>query len=228
MTLKKIVLLCLSFLSISFSISQAQNQITVSPVVGLYLYNSENTLPVMGDKNYLLNYGFEISYRNKNLFGYIIQFDYSYLCSGENDVLTFEIYDPSPNPNPDRFLYTNVSLTFNNLDISLNGDLGSIFSFGFGLSFAIINRSTIVEKAYFNGDDIVDFEDRLASFNIGLIGLINMHIPFSASNEFWYFYTAIKVRYLHGFFYDEGLRELDDYDQNFVTANLAIGIGYNF
>jgi hypothetical protein len=225
MTIKKIILLCLAVIIISFNFSQAQNQITVSPIVGLYLYNSENTLPVMGDKNYLLNYGFELSYRNKNLFGYIIQFDYSYLYSGEKDVLTFEIYDPSPNPNPNRFLYTDVSLTFNNLDITVNGDFGSIFSFGFGPSFAIINRSIIVEKADIDHDDFID---RLSSFGIGLKGLIEMRVPFSTDISYWYFYSGLKFRYLYGMLYDEGLRDLDDYNQNFVTTNLAIGIGYNF
>ena len=149
--------------------SFAQHQISVAPAIGLYIYNSENSLPVMGDENYLLNYGFELSYRNKNLFGNIIQVDYSYSYSSKDTVLIFEIYDPAPFPNPNRFLYTDVSLSFNNLDISINGNLGSIFSFGFGPSFVIVNRSIIVEKT---DVDREDFEDRLASFNIGLIGLI--------------------------------------------------------
>lgn len=225
MTLKKIVLLCLSFLSISLSISQAQNQISTAPVVVLYLYNSENSLPVMGDEDYLLNYGFEVSYENKNLLGYDIQFSYSYLYSRIDNVLEFRITNEI---DPAIYLYTDVLLTLNNLDISVNGNFGNIFSFGYGPSFAIVNRSIIVEKAYFNGEEIVDFKDRLASFNIGLIGLINMNIPFSKSKEYWYFYTGVKIRYLHGFFYDEGIRDLSNYSQNFVTANLAIGIGYNF
>ena len=83
MTIKKIILFIFDPRIYSFTNLLAQNQITVSPVIGLYLYNSENSLPVMGDENYLLNYGFEISYRNKNLFGYIIQFDYSYLYSAK-------------------------------------------------------------------------------------------------------------------------------------------------
>jgi len=225
MTLKKIVLFCSIPLIISFTNLIAQNQITVAPVIGLYLYNSENSLPVMGDENYLLNYGFEVSYRNKNLFGYIIQFDYSYLYSSKDNVLEFEFYDPSPNPNPNRFFYTDVSLSFNNLDISINGNLGSIFSFGFGPSFVIVNRSIIVENADIDHEDFVD---RLASFNIGIIGLMDMRIPFSQNTEYWYFYSGLKIRYLHGFFYDEGLRDLNDYNQNFVITNLVIGIGYNF
>lgn len=174
----------------------------------------------MGDNNYLLNYGFELSYENKNLFGYDIQFSYSYLYSSIDHLLKFDFYSPAPIPQPNRFFYSDVSLSLNTLDMSINGDLGEFFSYGLGPSFSIVNRSVIFER--------YNFVDRLASFNIGLIGLINMRIPFSKSIEYWYFHTGMKIRYLHGFFYDEGLRDLDDYDQNFVTANLAIGIGYNF
>jgi hypothetical protein len=225
MTIKKIVLFCNSLLIISFSISHAQNQVTVAPIIGLYLYNSENSLPVMGDENYLVNYGFEVSYRNNTLFGYSIQFDYSYLYSSIDNVLEFEFYDPAPFPNPNRFFYSDVSLSLNTFEISINGGMGKFFSFGFGPSFAIVNKSIIVENA---DVDHQDFVDRLASFNIGLNGIIEMRIPFNKSADYWYFYSGLKFRYLHGFFYDEGLRNLDDYNQNFVTANLAIGIGYNF
>jgi hypothetical protein len=113
-----------------------------------------------------------------------------------------------------------VYLSLNTLDISINGKLGDIFSYGFGPSFSVVNRSIIIDHD--------NFIDRLASFNIGLIGLIDMRIPFSDNMDYLYFYSGLKFRYLHGFFYDEGLRDLDDYEQNFVTANLAIGIGYNF
>jgi len=225
MTIKKIVLFCNLLLIIACSISRGQNQVTVAPVIGLYLYNSENSLPVMGDEDYLINYGFGISYRNKNMFGYDIQFDYCYAYSSKDNVLEFEFYDPSPNPNPNRFFYSDVSLSLNTIDVSVNGNMGSFFSYGFGPSFSIANRSIIIENADVNHEDFVDI---LASFNIGLNGLIEMRIPFSNKTNFWFFYSGLKFRYLHGFFYDEGLRDLSDYNQNFVTANLALGIGYNF
>lgn len=222
MTIKNIVLFCIFILISPLSSSFAQNQITAAPVIGLYLYNSENSMPVMGDENYLLNYGFEVSYRNKNLFGNIVQVDYSYQYSEIDNVLKFIItYELEP----DRAFYSDVSLSLNTFDIFFIGNFGNIFSFGFGPSFSIVNRSILVEDPALVYEN---FDDRLASFNIGLIGLIDMRIPFSKSKEYWYFYTGVKIRYLHGFFYDEGIRDLSNYSQNFVTANLAIGIGYNF
>jgi len=227
MTFKKLILLISFFAFSLFTNLYSQNQITVSPVIGLYLYNSENSLPVMGDENYLLNYGFEVSYRNKNLFGYIIQFDYSYLYSGIDEAIKF-VRTGEGSPDPIGVFYSDVSLSFNTLDISVNDKLGDIFSYCFGPSFSIVNRTIIVENGDFDGEDFVDFVDRLASFNIGIVGLIDMRIPISNNAEYWYFYSGLKFRYLHGFFYDEGLRDLKDYEQNFVTANLAIGIGYHF
>jgi hypothetical protein len=219
MKLKKIILF-ISLISINpFFNLPAQHQINISPVIGLYLYNSENSLPVMGDENYLLNYGFEIGYRNKNLFGHILQFDYSYIYSEIDNVLKF-VRTGEGSPDPIGVFYSYVSSSLNTLDISVNDKLGDIFSYGFGPSFSIVNRSIIIEYS--------DFVDRLASFNIGIIGLIDMRIPFSKSADYWYFFSGLKFRYLHGFFYDKGLRDLSDYNQNFVTVNLAIGIGYNF
>jgi hypothetical protein len=225
MIIKKLILLFPIIAFGPFVNLLAQNQITASPVIGLYLYNSENSLPVMDDENYLLNYGFEISYRNKKLFGYIIQFEYSYLYSSKDNVLEFEYYDPAPFPNPNRFFYSDVSLSLNTIDISVNGKLGDIFSYGFGPSFSIVNRSIIVENADIGNEDFID---QLSSFCIGLNSLIEMRIPFSDDVNFWYFYGGLKIRYLHGLFYDEGLRDLDDYNQNFITGNLTIGIGYSF
>ena len=225
MTFKKIVLLCSILLISPIGNSFAQNQINASPVVGLYLYNSENSLPVMGDENYLLNYGLEVGYRNKNLFGFTIQLDYSYLYSGIDSVLKFVITNEW---GPDNAFYSNVSLSLNTIDISVIGNLGKIFSFGFGPTFSIVNRSINVENPYAFDEEYKQFEDRLASFNIGVIGLVDMRIPFSEKTNYWYFYSGLKIRYLHGFYYDEGLRDLSNYKQNFLTANLAIGIGYNF
>jgi hypothetical protein len=224
MTLKKVVLLCNIILIFPFNYSISQHQITVAPVIGLYIYNSENSLPVMGDENYLLNYGFEVSYRNNNLLGYMIQFDYSYLYSGIDDVLKF-VRTGENSPDPLGYFYSDVSLSLNSLDLSINGKLGNIFSYGFGPSFSIVNRSVNIESPAVG---YRDFEDRLASFSIGVNGILEMRIPLNEQNNYWYFYSGLKFRYLHGLFYDEGLRDLDDYNQNFVSANLAIGIGYNF
>ena len=206
-------------ISIFASTSFTQHQITVKPSLGIYLYNSENSLEIMGDENYLLNYGFEISYENKEIFGYDIQVDYSYMYSSKNKVLEFYAYDPSPDGNSFYF-YSDVSLSLHNFDISLKNEINEYFSYGFGPSFSFVNRSYIVEYS--------NFEDKLASFAIGVSGSIDLKLPLDENTNYWYLYSGLKLRYLYGLFYDEGLRDLSDYNQHFITGNLAIGIGYSF
>jgi len=203
------------FTSISFS----QHQITLKPTIGGYIYNSENSLKIMGDENYLLNYGFEVSYENKDLYGYDIQVDYSNMYSEKNKVLEFYRNDPSPNGNSFYF-YSDVSLSLHNFDISLKNEINEYFSYGFGPSFSFVNRSYIVEYS--------DFEDRLASFAIGVSGSMDVKLALSEDTNYWYFYSGIKFRYLYGLLYDEGLRDLSNYNQHFVTGNFSVGLGYNF
>jgi hypothetical protein len=207
------------FLIVLISPSNAQHQITLKPAIGGYIYNSENSLKVMGDENYFLNYGFEVSYEDKNLYGYDIQIDYSYMYSGKNKVLEFYFYDPSPNPNLFS-IFSDASLSLHTFDISLKNDLNKNFSFGFGPSFSFVNRSYSIN--YYN------FLDRLASFAVGVSGSIDVKLPLDENTNYWYFYSGIKFRYLYGLLYDEGLRDLSDYNQHFLTVNLTIGIGYSF
>ena len=207
------------FLFLFTSLSFSQHQITIKPTIGGYIYNSENSLKIMGDENYLLNYGFELSYENKDIVGYDIQVDYSYSYSDFDNVLEF-VYTGESSPDPLGYFHSDVSLSFHNFDISLKSEINEYFSYGFGPSFSFVNRSYII--------DHYDFEDRLASFAIGVSGSINVKLPLDENTNYWYFYSGLKLRYLYGLFYDEGLRDLSDYNQHFVTGNLTIGIGYSF
>lgn len=76
---KNFFLVLTMFLLLFTSISFSQHQISVKPTIGGYIYNSENSLKIMENEDYFLNYGFEISYENKNIFGYDIQLDFSYI-----------------------------------------------------------------------------------------------------------------------------------------------------
>lgn len=201
------------------SISFAQHQITIKPAIGFYIYNSENSLKIMGDKDYMLNYGFEMSYENKDFYGYDLQLDYSYIYSGINNVLEF-VYTGENSPEPLGFFHSDVSLSLHTFDVSLKNEISGYFSYGFGPSFSFVNRSYIIEH--------YDFEDRLASFAVGVSGSIDVKLPLDENANYWYFYSGLKLRYLYGLFYDEGLRDLSDYNQHFVTGNLTIGIGYSF
>jgi len=203
------------FTSISFS----QHQITLKPTIGGYIYNSENSLKIMGDENYFLNYGFEVSYENKDLYGYDIQVDYSYIYSSKEKVLEFSIFSSGPDEYHLIF-YTDASLSFHMIDFSLKNDLNELFSFGFGPSFSLVNRMYTV--------DYYDFEDKLASFAVGINASIDIKYPFTENEQYLFLFSSIKFRYLFGLLYDKGLRDLSNYNQHFVTGNFSVGLGYNF
>lgn len=209
--LQIIIIVCL-LVSNSF----AQSQVKLNPSVGLFLYNSENSLKIMEEGNYILNYGLELSYLNNNIFGYYIQLDYSYIYSGIDGALEFL----RTSGEDIGVSYVDVSLSFNTIEILLRNNLNDKLFLCIGPAFSLVNRSVFYDKD--------NFEDRLASFNIGLTSTLDMQWPFSNDSNYWFFYGGIKLRYLFGLIYDEKGRDLSDYNQHFLTLNLQLGIGYNF
>jgi hypothetical protein len=193
----------------------AQNQIRLSPSGGIFIYNSENPLKITDDGNFLLNYGMELSYLNHTLFNHKIQLDYSFIYAANNGALEFvrtSGFDIGTS-------YVDASLSFHTVDILLKNELSEKLFYGIGPSFSIVNRNIFYDKE--------NFEDRLASFNIGLTGTIDMITPISDSSTNWYFYYGIKLRYLYGLFYDEKGRDLSNYSQHFLTLNILIGLSYS-
>lgn len=207
------------FLLLFTSISFSQHQISVKPTIGGYIYNSENSLKIMENEDYFLNYGFEVSYENKNIFGYDIQLDYSYIYSGFDNYLEW-VRTSENGPEIIDVFYSDISLTLNNLDITLKNDIDEYFSYGFGPSISIVNRSIITDES--------DFVDRLASFAIGVNVSMDFKYPFDQSEQYLFLYGSVKYRYLFGLLYDKGLRDLSDYNQHFVTGSFSVGLGYNF
>ncbi len=213
--MKKYIINIAFIIIILFSNSIAQNRIKLSPSVGIFIYNSENPLKITDDSNFLLNYGIEASYLNQTLFNYNIQLDYSYIYASNNGALEFvrtSGFDIGTS-------YVDASLSFHTVDILLKNKLSKKLFYGIGPSFSIVNRNIFYEKE--------NFKDRLASFNIGLSGTIDMITPVSDSSTNWYWYYGIKLRYLYGLFYDDKGRDLSNYSQHFLTLNILIGLGYS-
>jgi len=207
------------FLFLFTSISFSQHQISFKPTIGGYIYNSENSLKIMENEDYILNYGFEVSYENKDLFGYDIQLDYSFIYSGFDNYLEW-VRTGESDPTPIGFSYSDISLSLNNFDLSLKDELDENFSYGFGPSFSIVNRTF--------SDDYSNFVDRLASFAIGVNVSLDFKYPLIESEKYIFLYGSVKYRYLFGLLYDKGLRDLSNYNQHFVTGSFSVGLGYNF
>lgn len=213
--MKKHIIQIASIILILFSNSIAQSQIKLSPSFGIFIYNSENPMQITEDSNFLLNYGIEASYLNRTLFRYDIQIDYSYIYAINNGALKFvrtSGFDIGTS-------YVDASLSFHTVDILLKNKLSEKLFYGIGPSFSIVNRNIFYVKE--------NFEDRLASFNVGLSGTIDMINRINDSSTNWYFYYGIKLRYLYGLFYNENGRDLSNYSQHFLTLNIHIGLSYS-
>ena len=216
---KNFLVCILVFLFLFTTISIPQHQITLKPTIGGYIYNSENSLNIMENEDYVLNYGFEVSYENKDLFGYDIQLDYSYIYSGFDNYIEW-VRTGESDPTPIGFSYSDISLSLHNFDFELKNEIDEYFSYGFGPSFSLVNRTYTY--------DFVDFVDRLASFAIGINASIDFKYPLNESEQYLFILSSVKYRYLFGLLYDKGLRDLSNYNQHFVTGNFSIGLGYNF
>ena len=74
----------------------------------------------------------------------------------------------------------------------------------------------------------LDLYDKLASSCAGINAFIRYLIFFNEQEKDLFFTSILKLRYTHSIWFDEGLRKLDNYKQEFFTANLSVGIGFNF
>jgi hypothetical protein len=54
-----------------------------------------------------------------------------------------------------------------------------------------------------------------------------LNIPLSENSKFSII-TKLKLRYTYSIWFDEGIRKLDNYHQEFLTSQLSLGIGYSF
>jgi hypothetical protein len=216
---QKLIISISIFLFLFTSLSFSQHQITLKPTIGGYIYNSENSLKIMENEDYVLNYGIEVSYENKDIFGYDIQLDYSYIYSGFDNYLEW-VRTGESDPTPIGYSYSDIWLSLNNFDFELKNELNENFSYGFGPSFSFVNRTF--------SDNYTGFVDRLASFAIGVNVSIDFKYPLNESEQYLFIFSSVKYRYLFGLLYDKGLRDLSDYDQHFFTGNFSIGLGYRF
>ncbi len=211
----KIVVITLALI-IVLSISQAQNRISINLGSGSYLYNSENSLPLMENKDHSLYLTFGVQYQKNNVFGYDIGIEYSFNESAKTGVLT--MFHTDEQGNVLGKFGVNAILMNHNFDFYIYTRTTKYFLSGFGPSFVITNRIIEVDKYLY---------DKLASSGIGINAFIEFRTPLGKTSVF-NFSSKLKFRYTHSIWFDEGLRDLSDYSQSFYTAELLIGFGYAF
>lgn len=213
----KIILFSVLFF-LNNTIVNSQNKININIGYGHYLINSENSTKIMGGKKFQSYILYDFSYLRENLLGFDMMFEYSYQKITKKDIIEFIIYDPSPNPAPPP-LFGDIELIKHNFDFDYTARINKYFSFGIGPSFIIVNRILDVDTVLY---------DKLASSGLGINGFTELSFPLTSGKQYLYFTSKLKLRYTHSIWFDKGIRDLDNYDQEYFTTQLLIGIGYNF
>ncbi|MDP2303326.1 MAG: hypothetical protein Q8N03_12985 [Ignavibacteria bacterium] len=213
----KIILFSVLFL-FGDTIIKSQNKININVGYGHYLTNSENSTKIMSDKKFQSYVLYDFSYLRENLFGINMMIEYSFQKITKKDIIQFIMYDPSPNPAPPP-LWGDIQLINHNIDFDYSARINKYFSFGIGPSFIIVNRILEVDTVLY---------DKLASSGIGVNGFTEFSIPFNSGKNYFYFTSKLKFRYTHSIWFDKGIRDLENYNQEYFTVQLLVGIGYSF
>jgi hypothetical protein len=229
--MKPAFLIIILFLSAGYFI-YPQNKISINSGWGYYLNNSENSLKIMGDKRYKSYFQFGTAYQC-NIFGNTFMFEYTYHQMMKEDVIQFSRTASELDENGNVVILgtigTDASIINHNFDLDYVGTINLDFSYGFGPSFIITNRIIEVEPYSTEGEvSTHSLYDKLASSGLGVNAFISYFIPFSDQPEHFFFNSMLKLRYTHSIWFDKGIRNLDNYKQEFLVFNLSIGIGYSF
>jgi hypothetical protein len=151
-------------------------------------------------------------------------FEYSYHQTILDNALTF-VYTGESSPEPLGSFSADVSLINHTFDFSYLDNISKYFIVGVGPSFIITNRTIDVKHPLGN---TLSLYDKLASSGLGLNGFITFSIPLDKNENYFFFTSKLKFRYTYSIWFDEGLRNLDNYHQEFFTTEISVGVGYSF
>lgn len=220
--------LALVFLFLLFSCTYlySQNKIDANIGYGHYLSNSENSMNIMGEKRFAsyLFYGF--SYQRDNFLGINLIINYSYHQINEENLFRFVYYIGDGEP-PPTTITGDIRHISHNVDFNYAGNFNKYFSYGVGVSFVIANRILSLVRIV-NDKETLILYDKLASSGIGVNSFAMFSVPFTKDKNYFYFTSMLKFRYTYSVWFDEGIRDLDNYYQEYFTTQLSIGVGYSF
>jgi hypothetical protein len=205
-----------------------QNKIYLSMNPGLSLFNSENSMKLIGDKTIDWFPGVSIGYERENVWGYNLYFEYNVTYNKVADVLSFVRTSPD-SPVIDSW-GADLILSLNNFDIGIKDNLTDNLSYAFGPTVTFASRSFVIDDApRIPGETLSNnIDDRLESLCLGVNASLNFQVPFSSGTSYPFFYSGLKFRYLHSIWFDARGRNVSNYYQSFLFSQLNLGIGYNF
>ncbi|MCF8243231.1 MAG: hypothetical protein K9J16_17780 [Melioribacteraceae bacterium] len=180
----------------------------------------------MADQEFSSYLSYGVSYQKENIFGVSLLLNYSYHQIKKENVFNLVYIRDHGDPPPNIFI-GDISHISHNIDLDYIDNFSNYFSFGIGVSLVINNRILNVEK-FVEGKQSRVLNDKLASSGIGANGNLKFFLPLNKGEKYFYLTSLLKLRYTHSIWFDEDIRELDNYKQEYITSNLSIGIGYSF
>ena len=214
MTKKYIVAI---FLTISSLYSQNKILFSVSP--GLSLYNSENAMKVTGNHKVDWLFGVGVGLQGAKLLEENIYLEYNLTYRKVKRAIELPQFDQM-SPTLIGTYGADLTLSLHNFDFGVIQKVNETLRLNYGPTLSVVNRSFYTEAS-------PTFEDRLASLCVGLNCSIDLISPPSDNQEGHFFYSNVKIRYIHSLLFDARGRNLDNYYQSFLFAQLNIGLGYN-
>jgi len=121
-----------------------------------------------------------------------------------------------------------LTLISHAIDINYTGKLFNILNFGIGPSFILTNRIFEITVGSTETLRPLTVYDRLASSGLGVNGFFGVTVPFTENEKYFFLISNIKFRYAYSLWYDKGIRNLDNYYQEFLTMQFSFGFGYSF
>lgn len=201
----------------SNSIIFSQNKISINIGYGYYLSNSDNSTVIMSGNKFQSFLLYDFSYQKDNVFGYNLLFEYSYQQITKKNIIEFIRYNPDGSSLPPY--WGDVKLISNNFDLDYSAKISKYFFYGIGPSFIIVNRVLSVDTVLY---------DKLASSGLGLNGFLELSVPIYGIRDYIFFTSKLKFRYTHSIWFDKGIRDLDNYHQEYFTVQILAGVGYAF
>lgn len=205
-----LVWLCL----FSSAFSQSRYRVAAQIVGGVYVFNSENDLPITQDGKFIGGYGINASVMREETGPCSPSIDLQYYTSSAPMEFNYSL---SGLPAIRGKLIIDQFIA----DAGLNYRITKWTLLGFGPSLAMARRTV----------DLPDknIADGLNSYCAGVFCTAAMLSPLGkeGSSRLYSYYT-LKLRYLHSLFFDTRGRNLGSYSQSFLTVSLGMGIGYAF
>lgn len=205
--MKKLFLLILSILSFSYSQTFTQTNIGYN----YFINNSEDEMKVMTKNKIKTNFDYGLSLKIKKTNRHNLYINYKYSRLFNRNLVKQISTDESAKQVEFKGDYL---LTNHNIDLNTFWSFKNFYCFGLGITTVFTNRTIDIENAAL---------DRLFSIGIGA----NCFLEYSKMiNKNICFLTKLTVRYTHSIWFDKGNRILNNYNQEFLTSSLTLGLGY--